>query len=197
MAIHFQGYNPYAPVRIYRRTLPHWRQDGATYFVTCRLADSLPGHLMTQLEQLRKTLLAHADDVAACQQADREYFLTMKRYLDLGHGACWLKHVELMDMVKAGYRHFDGERYDLGECCVMPNHTHILVCPLPGFELEDILHSWKSFTAKQINGAVNHAGPVWQEESYDRLVRDSVELARTERYIRNNALPPAKRDPGR
>jgi putative transposase len=196
MPINFQGYNPHAPLRIYRRSLPHWRQNGATYFLTCRLADSLPGHLVAQLEQLQKSLLAHADDPASFLQADREYFRQMKGYLDMGHGECWLKQPEMADIVNAAYRHFDGERYELGESCVLPNHTHILVRPLPGYELEDILHSWKSYTAKQINAAMGEKGTVWQEESYDRLVRDSLELARTERYIRNNGLPPEKRESG-
>jgi REP element-mobilizing transposase RayT len=196
MPINFQAYNSHAPLRIYRRALPHWRQDGATYFVTCRLADSLPGHLVAQLEQLRKTLLAHADEGTACLQADREYFRKMKGYLDMGHGACWLKQAELAELVNAACRHFDGGRYELGEASVMPNHTHILVRPLPGYELEDILHSWKSYTARQINAAVGRTGSLWQEESYHRLVRDSLELSRTERYIRNNALPPEKRETG-
>jgi REP element-mobilizing transposase RayT len=182
---------------VYRRHLPHWRQDGATYFVTCRLADSLPAPLLAQLEQLRKALLAQAEDAVAVLQSDREYFAAMKGYLGEGHGACWLKRPDVTSLVSTAYRHFDGERYELGESCVMPNHTHVLVRPLAGFELEDVLHSWKSYTAKQINALVEREGPVWQEESYDRLVRDSLELARTERYIRNNALPPGRRDPGR
>ena len=38
----FRGLDPNKSLRIYTRHLPHWRQDGATYFVTFRLADSLP-----------------------------------------------------------------------------------------------------------------------------------------------------------
>ena len=38
----FRGLNPEQPVQIYYRHLPHWRQAGATYFVTFRLADALP-----------------------------------------------------------------------------------------------------------------------------------------------------------
>jgi REP element-mobilizing transposase RayT len=196
MPINFKGYDPHAPVRIYRRSLPHWRQDGATYFVTGRLTDSLPGHLVTQLEQLRKTLLSHQSASAGYLEADREYFRAMKQHLDRGHGACWLKQGEISEIVNVACRHFDGERYELGEFCVMPNHFHVVVRPLAGFELENILHSWKAFTARKINAFLRRSGPVWQEESYDRLIRDSLELARTERYIRNNLLPSEKRDPG-
>ena len=39
-AAHF--FNPYAAIDMREATLPHWRQEGVTYFVTFRLADSLP-----------------------------------------------------------------------------------------------------------------------------------------------------------
>jgi REP element-mobilizing transposase RayT len=38
--------------------------------------------------------------------------------------------------------------YALDESVVMPNHVHLLVTPLGEHRLSDILHSWKSFTAK-------------------------------------------------
>ena len=196
MPIHFRGFDPHAPVRMYRRALPHWRQDGATYFVTWRLADSLPDRLLMQLEQIRRELLAHPADSEACLRADREYFRAMKHYLNMGHGACWMRRPEIAEIVGSAYRHFEGERYELWDHCVMPNHTHLLIRPLPGFELEGILHSLKSYTAKRINSVVAREGTVWQSESYDRIVRDGLELARTERYIRNNARSPEERDPG-
>ena len=48
MAIGFQPFDTRKPLRLYRRNLPHWRQDGATYFVTFRLDDALPQHLVAQ-----------------------------------------------------------------------------------------------------------------------------------------------------
>ena len=44
-------YNPNALVTIYRGKLPHWRQEGVIYFVTFRLADSLP---QAKLDWLRR-----------------------------------------------------------------------------------------------------------------------------------------------
>lgn len=38
----FQGLDPHRPLTVYYRFLLHWRQDGATYFVTFRQQDSLP-----------------------------------------------------------------------------------------------------------------------------------------------------------
>ena len=46
--------DPKKPIEIYTRRLPHWRQEGATYFVTYRLIDSLPQALLDELAQLKK-----------------------------------------------------------------------------------------------------------------------------------------------
>ena len=196
MPINFQGFDPHKPVRIYRRNLPHWRQDGATYFVTFRLHDALPQHLVQQLEQIRKVLLAAGDRQEDALEADRQYFLSMKTYLDQGLGCCWLGRSDFNELVVNAMRHFDGQRYELGETAVMPNHAHAMVRPLAGFELEDILHAWKGYTGSEMNKLMGASGRVWQDESYDRLVRDSLEFARTSRYIRNNGKPPCEREVG-
>ncbi|MBE7498351.1 MAG: hypothetical protein HS117_25720 [Verrucomicrobiaceae bacterium] len=38
----FTPFDPAAETRIHHDNLPHWRQWGTTYFVTTRLADSIP-----------------------------------------------------------------------------------------------------------------------------------------------------------
>ena len=53
----------------------------------------------------------------------------------------------------------------------------------------EILHSWKSFTAKQINAALGREGKVWQDESFDNVVRDEAALEKFSAYIQEN---PAK-----
>ena len=76
----------------------------------------------------------------------------------------------------------------------MPNHVHVLLTPLPGFELEDIWQAIKSYTAHQINKNINGTGTLWMKESYDHIVRDAEELVRIQQYIRANPakanLPP-------
>jgi len=183
MPLHFQPFDPHRPVRIYRRNLPHWRQDGATYFVTFRLADALPQHLVQQLERIRTVLLAARDADSDHLKADREYFRCMKQHLDQGLGSCCLRQPAARAILLAAFRHGEGDRYELGEHAVMPNHVHVLVRPLVGHELEDIVHQWKGSTAREINRTLGASGRVWQDESYERLVRDSLELARTSRYI--------------
>jgi REP-associated tyrosine transposase len=61
--------------------------------------------------------------------------------------------------------------------------TLVLLTPLGTWRLESILHSWKSFTANQMQRARSRAGRVWQDESFDRIVRDEVELEQKFNYI--------------
>ncbi len=71
----------------------------------------------------------------------------------------------------------------------MPNHAHALFSLAPGCTLEKVLHSWKSYTshefAKRPGGLPQ---PFWQEDYFDRLVRDSRHFANCVRYIRRNPV---------
>lgn len=57
----FQGLHPERPITFYCRHLPHWRQDGATYFVTFRLGDSLPQSKLRELKRIKEQWLLARD----------------------------------------------------------------------------------------------------------------------------------------
>src|SRR6185437_12636455 len=83
-------------------------------------------------------------------------------------------------------RHFDGKKYRLIAWCVMPNHVHVVFKMFPSAELAEVVHSWKSFTAKAANRLLNLSGTFWEREYYDHLVRDQEELGRIIRYVARN-----------
>ena len=68
------------------------------------------------------------------------------------------------------------------------DHGLELVLPLAEHRLVDILHSWKSFTANEINRRVGKTGPLWQHESYDHIVRNERAMDAIRRYIRENPV---------
>jgi REP element-mobilizing transposase RayT len=68
----------------------------------------------------------------------------------------------------------------------MPNHVHVVFAPFTGCGLAEILHSWKSFTAKRANTLLGLAGEFWEREYYDHLLRDERDLARVIDYVRTN-----------
>src|SRR5438477_12201956 len=80
------------------------------------------------------------------------------------------------DLVVAALRHFEGERYELLAYVVMHDHIHLLATPLETYRLQEIVHSWKSFTANSLQRTSGRRGAVWQDEYYDRIVRDEEEL---------------------
>jgi REP element-mobilizing transposase RayT len=83
---------------------------------------------------------------------------------------------------------FQGRRYALHAWCVMPDHVHVLVTPLQDRTLDKILHSWKSFTANEVNKMLHRAGALWQQESFDHLVRSREAFERFEAYIESNPV---------
>jgi len=110
----------------------------------------------------------------------------LQSWLDAGHGACLLRETQAAEIVQKALSHFDGARHLLDGYAVMPNHVHGLVKPSAGHSLPSIMHAWKSFTAHAINRLLGRAGPLWQDESYDHLVRSRQQLEFYRAYIREN-----------
>jgi REP element-mobilizing transposase RayT len=187
----FHGLNPDLPLTWYQRKLPHARQDGATYFVTSRLADSLPKAKLEELSEIRRSLLGDHQGLSKEELDEKLAKETIKRiekWLDLGAGECQLKIPACRNEVASAIEFFDGDRYELGCFIVMPNHFHVVVKPLKPQQvaLEDILQSWKRHSARKINKIVGRVGTLWQPESYDRIVRDEEHLYRIIQYIGRN-----------
>lgn len=123
------------------------------------------------------------------EQGGATYFITFRtRDLELPQ--------EVRSLVLEACRYFDGQRYCLWAATVMPDHVHLVITPQKKaahewYSLSSILHSLKSFTAKKINLLLNRQGPLWVEESFDRIMRSEGEFLESWQYIRNN---PVKRE---
>jgi len=93
--------------------------------------------------------------------------------------------------------YWDGRKWTLYAAVIMPDHVHALVQPLTSpqgagvFDLAEIIHSVKSFSVHQINRLRGRRGSLWQDERYDRIVRDEEEFLEKWQYIMNN---PVKQD---
>jgi REP element-mobilizing transposase RayT len=187
-----QFFNPYEEIKQTENRLPHWQQTGAVYFVTFHLADSLPSHLLTGLNADRDLWLRF-HPVPWSPETEREYHQrfsgAVERWLDAGHGSCLLREPASARMVGEALAYFEGERCHQIAWIVMPNHVHALFIPAPGFPLEKLLHSWKSFTAHELRATGVDLSPVWMRDSFDRIVRDGSHFENCVRYIRSN---PAK-----
>ena len=171
--------------------LPHWTKQGAIYAVNFRLADSLPPEVVEAWRTERKHILdvaVQADRPLSRDEEDGLQLLYSERIeasLDAGHGACWLKQAKIARVVEQALNQFNGKRYRLLAWCIMPNHVHVVVQPLTGFELPQILHSWKSFTANEIRKGVDRSH-IWQPEYFDHMVQDDADLLAQVDYVWRN-----------
>jgi len=182
-------FDPSSPVAKSERNLPHWQQGGCTYFITLRLADSLPqAKLQLWLSEREQWIRQHPEpwSVSECDEFETRFTERFHQWLDAGYGECWLKDGKIASIVANAMLHFDGERYRLCSFVVMPNHVHVLVTPLADRTIAGIVHSWKSFTSHEANRTLRRHGDVWQAEYFDHIVRNEDSLRRIEEYIRQN-----------
>ena len=187
--------NPLVSGLHFRGKLPHVKREGAVYFVTFRLHDSLPAQEIARLKHERETILEQARTAKRPLTWQEEQSLLawycdkVEALLDAGRGACWLSQPNVADLVAGALEFFNGQRYELRAWVVMPNHVHAVVWPMPGHTLSEILHSWKSYTSKEANKFLQRAGETfWQSESFDHWVRDDAEHARLVAYVENNPV---------
>lgn len=172
--------------------MPHWTRAGATYAITFRLADSLPKEVLDRIRLGRADIVQRAEylgrKLSEYELAKLAYLHSepIEAFLDAGHGACWMNDPRVASLVKDAILHFDKDRYDVLAWCVMPNHVHAVLVPHAGHELDQILHSWKSYSAKAANKVLNRTGAFWMPEYYDHLIRDEADLAHAIAYVRAN-----------
>jgi REP element-mobilizing transposase RayT len=107
---------------------------------------------------------------------------------DLSLGSCALWRPDAAMLVQNALLFFEGQRYNLSAWCVMPNHVHVVVTPKGQLSLASILHSWKSFTANEINKVLGQHGPLWERESLDHLIRSIGDWERCVEYTEQNAV---------
>jgi putative transposase len=153
------------------RCLPHYYSVGRAMFLTWRLHGSLPkGRAYPSASSSGKA------------------FLAMDRILDNAcTGPLYLRQPEIAEMVVDAIHYREHSQYQLHAYVVMANHVHLLITPL--VEVSRLMKSLKRFTAREGNRILGLTGrPFWQDESYDRMVRDATESQRITRYIEMNPV---------
>jgi putative transposase len=193
--------NQFSYKDIYRRNLPHIQPEGASIFITFRLANSLPIEIMQRLQEekelVEKRLKQIVDKQERQKQSDieeQELFDKWDNALDhLANGEKYLSNPEIANVVSESLHYRDGKVLDLIAFCIMPNHVHLVCTPLEEtvdtyFSLSKIMHSLKRHAARQANLLLNCSGKFWQHENYDHYVRDDAELERIIKYVIYNPV---------
>ena len=185
----------------YRRHLPHWQPQGAAFFVTFRLKNSLPYDVIESLREERERAkvalrkLPESERAEQNQLDEQRYFELWEEYLDKAEsGPRWLSQPEVAEIVKEALHYRDGKVFDLHAFSIMSNHAHVMFEPLrksdwqSDLPLYKIMQSLKRRTARQANKMLGREGTFWQDESYDHVIRDNEEYIRTLNYVLNNPV---------
>jgi REP element-mobilizing transposase RayT len=196
-----QVFDPKQDYGVVVRRLPHWSQAGALCFITWRTWDSIPQSVLAGWLAERDRWLARQgvdptqidwriqiDRLEPSLQQDfhRHIADRWNAHLDACHGKCVLRRPVLAEIVAQSLKHFDGDRYELTDFVIMPNHVHLVAA----FPNEDaMLHhceSWKRYTATKLNRQLGRSGRFWQQDGFDHLLRSVEEFDYLRQYIANN-----------
>lgn len=131
----------------YKRKLPHITPLDGLFFITFRLAGTLPKEVIVKwqtekteaIKAVRKQFLAkpnytghHNYELAKQRQQlitniQKRYFKQIDDYLDQAtQGPTWLKLPSIAQIVANKIREYDGIYYRLFTYCIMSNHIHLL-----------------------------------------------------------------------
>ena len=165
----------------HRRNLPHLYYDEGIYFITYNLVNSMPVEAIKKIKD---------ESAKLTEEQKRHLFM---RYDSLLHSASGGENYLSIEAVAeiAGYTiHYpDGKDFKLICYTIMPNHIHLVFELLKNNKgISKIMQSIKRISSRRCNLLLNREGKFWQDESYDRLIRDDVELYFTIKYVLMNPV---------
>jgi REP element-mobilizing transposase RayT len=194
----------------YKRNLPHYLPENAIFFVTFRLANSLPKIIVDELKRENEDIEFKLKSDKGSKQKNialinlrKKYFAKFDQYLDSSStGSLWLKEDKIASIVSDAIHYRDNKEYFLYCSTIMPNHVHMLFGMGEEYlhqkkleevaltdkskNLTDVLRDLKKYTAKECNKVLNRSGQFWHRESFDHVVRNSQEFDNIACYIMNN-----------
>lgn len=184
-----------------RRHLPHIDMPGVLTFVTFRLADSMPKHIVEIWhnaidEWLREHDLAGKSvaDVLNSKSVSIELKRELRRFknrkwhghLDDCHGSCLLRDPANRKIVSDSLLHFNDDRYDIERFVIMPNHVHVLIQMRHEHLMRKQFRELQRYSARQINIRLNRIGDLWQGEPFDHIVRSPNQFEYLQNYVAEN-----------
>ncbi|MCL4548831.1 MAG: transposase [Bacteroidetes bacterium] len=168
----------------HRRNLPHLYYNEGKYFITFRLVDSLP---LEFLERIHKEFNNSIDELSI---KEKKIFKKYDELLNKAYkGDKYLSIPEVAEIVRRTIQYEDDRDVKVICYCIMPNHVHLV------FELmknnrgiSKIMQSIKRVSSKRSNEFLKRTGKFWQDESFDRWIRDDKELFNIINYVLENPV---------
>src|SRR5512146_1005955 len=106
------------------------------------------------------------------QKDDRPVFVTFRTWGD------FVLSESARDLVMQPCMHENGIKLRMPALIIMPNHVHLVFTALRDaqgeqFRISVLLQAIKGASAHSINKLMGRSGPVWQEESFDHVLRSA------------------------
>lgn len=118
----------------YKRHMPHIQPPGATFFITARLAGSLPLSVLEQMAREKAAIYEqYATDLELAErESERHWFRQYETQLhEAKSGPFWLREEPIAAVLAEALHFSDQQLYRLDAFCIMPNHLHVVLMPLP------------------------------------------------------------------
>ena len=167
----------------HKRALPHLHPTKGIFFITWRLFGSIP---MKVLKKMQDEFRASTSGI----ESHRKFFKNFDDWLDGRNNGPY--HLSNQKVAALHYQHLvyrDKRVYDMIAFCIMSNHIHAVFRLKEDTEIvSKIMQTIKRRTAYESNKILGLSGSFWLDESYDRLVRNKLELERTVKYILRNPV---------
>lgn len=134
--------------------------------------------LITEYNFLRKKYIDAYDELLAVQE---------KRTIDLSKP-------EISIIIAEACMFWEAKKLENIAFCIMPNHVHWVFRLKEKDEngkwvyLQDIMHSVKRQTSREINKLTGRRGALWQKESFDTTIRDMEHEYNAVKYTLNNPV---------
>lgn len=172
-----------------------------TYFITFRLADSLPQSKLNELKQeyrnkidainetdpiLRQEII---DDITIHIFGKYDYQLDRFPY-----GKCILNNIEISSILSDQILKNHMSLYELKCYSIMPNHVHILLSSMGDTKEDEVdkVDLWmkliKGGSSRLINQLLESSGQLWVHESWDRYIRNENHYSNSFYYTINNPV---------
>ena len=120
------------------------------------------------------------------QWEDKTYFITFctRKRAVLNEGCRGL----VLQTCLAG----NGKLFELYAVVVMPDHVHLMLVPLADhngtISVSEIMQAIKSTSSHRINKYLGRTGKVWQDESFDRAMREVENVSGRIEYMIGNPV---------
>lgn len=182
----------------YKRKLPHWQPKGAVFFITIRLSGTLPKQAILQLKEKQRLFKMQNKNLKLAtnrkHRFEEKIFEIYDQLLDNeSNGPTWLSNEKVAEIVVESLHYYNRCYYELYAYTVMSNHVHIVFRHLEknydvDLPVTSILKNIKSYTGKKANQLLHRKGKFWQNESFDRVIRNENELENKIRYTLYNPV---------